>query len=118
MSTTGWHTMTPLKAPSRRPDRGFPEIAWAAAAYQLFRLHRDAAERDAGALRHSRSRRKLQPFHLYSMRQAIEEGFILDVLQNYVSYKAYYQLERKLESDPEFSGRMGSARWPVSPRCI
>jgi len=31
-----------------------------------------------------------QPFHLYSMRQAIQEGFILDVLQNYMTYKAYY----------------------------
>ena len=31
------------------------------------------------------------PFHLYSMRQAIEEGFILDVLQNYMTYKAYYR---------------------------
>ena len=33
-----------------------------------------------------------EPFHVYSMRQAIEEGFILDVLRNYVSYKAFYKL--------------------------
>jgi len=33
-----------------------------------------------------------QPFHVYSMRQAIEEGFILDVLQNYTSYKLAYRL--------------------------
>lgn len=33
-----------------------------------------------------------QPFHVYSMRQAIEEGFILDVLKNYASYKAFYKL--------------------------
>jgi type I restriction enzyme R subunit len=33
-----------------------------------------------------------EPFHLYSMRQAIEEGFILDVLKNYTSYKAFYKL--------------------------
>ena len=45
------------------------------------------------------------PFHLYSMRQAIEEGFILDVLQNYMTYKAYYQLEKVVEDDPELSGR-------------
>ncbi len=32
------------------------------------------------------------PFHLYSMRQAIEEGFILDVLRNYISYRTYYKL--------------------------
>ncbi len=47
------------------------------------------------------------PFHLYSMRQAIEEGFILDVLQNYMTYKAYYQLEKAIEDDPELSGRRG-----------
>jgi len=42
------------------------------------------------------------PFHLYSMRQAIEEGFILDVLQNYMTYRAYYELEKALEDDPIF----------------
>ncbi|HLS68126.1 MAG TPA: DEAD/DEAH box helicase family protein, partial [Kiloniellales bacterium] len=46
-----------------------------------------------------------QPFHLYSMRQAIEEGFILDVLQNYMTYKAYYELEKAIEEDPELQGR-------------
>ncbi len=35
-------------------------------------------------------------FHIYSMRQAIEEGFILDVLQNYTTYKQYYQIAKKL----------------------
>ena len=43
-----------------------------------------------------------RPFHLYSMRQAIEEGFILDVLQNYMTYKAYYELEKAIEDDPVF----------------
>jgi type I restriction enzyme R subunit len=51
-----------------------------------------------------------QPFHLYSMRQAIEEGFILDVLQNYMTYKAYYQLEKAIEDDPELNGRRGQRR--------
>jgi type I restriction enzyme, R subunit len=42
------------------------------------------------------------PFHLYSMRQAIEEGFILDVLRNYTTYKAYFQLMQKAaERDPD-----------------
>ena len=45
------------------------------------------------------------PFHLYSMRQAIEEGFILDVLQNYMTYKAYYALEKTIEDDPELRTR-------------
>ncbi len=46
---------------------------------------------------------KPREFHLYSMRQAIEEGFILDVLKNYVSYKLFYQLSKTIEDDPEFS---------------
>lgn len=50
------------------------------------------------------------PFHLYSMRQAIEEGFILDVLQNYMTYKAYYQLEKTVEDDPELNGRRGQRK--------
>lgn len=50
------------------------------------------------------------PFHLYSMRQAIEEGFILDVLQNYMTYKAYYKLEKTIEDDPALSGRKAHPR--------
>ena len=53
---------------------------------------------------------KPYPFHLYSMRQAIEEGFILDVLKNYTTYKAYYQLEKTIEEDPAFKGRRGQRR--------
>ena len=43
---------------------------------------------------------KPRPFHLYSMRQAIEEGFILDVLRNYMTYKTYYRLNKFIEDDP------------------
>ena len=39
---------------------------------------------------------KPQPFHVYSMRQAIEEGYILDVLKNYTSYKVAYNLAQKV----------------------
>ena len=46
-------------------------------------------------------------FHEYSMRQAIDEGFILDVLRNYTTYDAYYQLEKAIEDDPRLSGRRG-----------
>jgi type I restriction enzyme R subunit len=42
---------------------------------------------------------RLEPFHLYSMRQAIEEGFILDVLANYVTYDTYFRLANGLSSD-------------------
>jgi len=45
---------------------------------------------------------KFAPFHLYSMRQAIEEGFILDVLANYITYKAYWRLLKKVEDDPRY----------------
>lgn len=41
------------------------------------------------------------PFHEYSMRQAIEEGFILDVLQNYVTYKRFFGLVQQTEGDPD-----------------
>ena len=46
---------------------------------------------------------KPEPFHLYSMRQAIEEGFILDVLQNYTSYELYFKLSKAIEEDPELN---------------
>ena len=42
---------------------------------------------------------RLVPFHLYSMRQAIEEGFVLDVLKNYLTYTVYYRLANGLSSD-------------------
>ncbi|HET9327400.1 MAG TPA: RNA-binding domain-containing protein, partial [Candidatus Eisenbacteria bacterium] len=45
---------------------------------------------------------KFEPFHLYTMRQAIEEGFILDVLENYTTYKAYWRLLKTVESDPRY----------------
>lgn len=41
------------------------------------------------------------PFHEYTMRQAIEEGFIMDVLQNYTTYKRFYGLIKQVENDPE-----------------
>lgn len=45
---------------------------------------------------------KSKPFHLYSMKQAIEEGFILDVLANYTTYKSYYEIEKSIEDNPLF----------------
>lgn len=44
---------------------------------------------------------KYHPFHIYSMRQAIEEHFILDVLQNYMTYKMYYKIAKNIPDDPE-----------------
>ena len=45
---------------------------------------------------------KFEPFHRYSMRQAIEEGFILDVLASYTTYKAYWRLLKTVEDDPRY----------------
>ena len=45
---------------------------------------------------------KFHPYHLYSMKQAIEEGFILDVLTNYTTYRSYYELTKSIEDNPEY----------------
>jgi type I restriction enzyme, R subunit len=46
-----------------------------------------------------------EPFHLYSMRQAIEEGFIMDVLANYTTYQTFWKIERAIEEDPEYDAK-------------
>jgi type I site-specific restriction-modification system R (restriction) subunit len=51
---------------------------------------------------------KFEPFHLYSMRQAIEEKFILDVLQSYTTYKAYWRLLKTVEDDPRYDKQKAS----------
>lgn len=48
---------------------------------------------------------KFKPFHLYSMKQAIEEGFILDVLSNYTTYKSYYEIEKSIQDNPLFNNK-------------
>ena len=45
---------------------------------------------------------KFEPFSLYTMRQAIEENFIMDVLQNYTTHKAYWNLLKKIKDDPHY----------------
>lgn len=50
---------------------------------------------------------KFEAWHIYSMRQAIEEGFILDVLRNYTTYARYYQILRKIEDDPQYATAQG-----------
>jgi type I restriction enzyme, R subunit len=45
---------------------------------------------------------KYEPFHLYSMRQAIEEGFILDVLSNYTTYQTFWRIEKAVTEDPSY----------------
>ena len=50
---------------------------------------------------------KYHPFHIYSMRQAIEEHFILDVLQNYMTYRMYYKIAKSIPDDPELDTAAG-----------
>lgn len=56
---------------------------------------------------------KHRPFHSYTMKQAIQEGFILDVLANYVPVDSYYKLTKTVEDDPEFDARRASKKLRV-----
>ncbi|MDQ0159745.1 type I restriction endonuclease subunit R [Alkalibacillus salilacus] len=49
-----------------------------------------------------------KPFHQYTMRQAIEEGFILDVLKNYTTYKTFFKLAKQIDDDPEVGSSKAS----------
>ena len=49
--------------------------------------------------------KKHRPFHSYTMKQAIQEGFILDVLQRYTPVNSYYKLIKAIEEDPEFDSK-------------
>ena len=48
------------------------------------------------------------PFHEYTMRQAIEEGFVMDVLQNYTTYKRFFGLIKQVENDPDVPRRQAA----------
>ena len=50
------------------------------------------------------------PFHSYTMKQAIQEGFILDVLQNYTSIQSYFNIMKKIDEDPEFDSKRAQRR--------
>jgi len=63
-----------------------------------------------------------RPFHSYTMRQAIEEGFILDVLANYTPINSYYRLVKSVAEDPEYDARRAQKRLRLfvegNPRAI
>ena len=68
---------------------------------------------------------KHRPFHIYTMKQAIQEGFILDVLQNYTPVKSYYRIRKSMEGDPRFDrkkalkklkGRVERAELPIQTK--
>ena len=54
--------------------------------------------------------RKFIPFHLYSMKQAIEEGFILDVLKGYITYTSYYKIISSTDDDKEYDKAKANAK--------
>ena len=66
-------------------------------------LFGEASPQPDGTVRHL-------PFHIYSMKQAIQEGFILDVLENYTSIRSYFNLIKKIDEDPEFDSRRAQRR--------
>lgn len=53
---------------------------------------------------------KYYPFHVYTMKQAIEEGFIMDVLANYTTYNSYYKILKKVADDPQFDSKRANKR--------
>ena len=55
-----------------------------------------------------------KPFHLYSMKQAIEEGFILNVLANYTTYKSYYEIQKSVEENPLFDTKKAQKQYGQS----
>ncbi len=51
---------------------------------------------------------QFRPFSVYTMKQAIEEGFIEDVLKNYTTYKMYFSLHKSVENDPQYSKKQAT----------
>lgn len=51
-----------------------------------------------------------EAFHLYSMKQAIEEGFILDVLQSFTPYTTYYKINKEIEADPKYKNNLAKKK--------
>jgi type I restriction enzyme R subunit len=68
----------------------------------------DAEEQLSAAEAEAETNRHL-PFHLYSMRHAIAEGFILDPLADYTTYQLYFQLEKAVRDDPAYDSSKAKA---------
>lgn len=84
------------------------------ATLEVFGTRDELCERDADGMLIPR------PFHLYSMKQAIEEGFILDVLENYTCFESYFKLVKTISDDPRYKeakanrALMGIVEWSPS----
>ena len=114
-SSQSGETSTQLKAVLGGEElvRKAKEVAAANGAEEMEELYRSMAKRSRQANlsffaftatpKHKTLKvfgRNGEPFHRYTMRQAIEEGFILDVLKNYVTYATYFRLLKACEDDP------------------
>ncbi|MDY0201537.1 MAG: DEAD/DEAH box helicase family protein [Tenuifilaceae bacterium] len=82
-----------IQAMQARKMRGNASYMAFTATPKSITLEKFGVEQDDGSFK---------PFHLYSMKQAIEEGFILDVLANYTTLKSYYEIEKSIEENPLF----------------
>lgn len=58
-----------------------------------------------------------RPFHEYTMKQAIEEGFIMDVLKHYTTYNSYFKLVKAIEADPEFEKKQAQKKLRAFVEC-
>lgn len=87
-----------LKAQGRIPNLSFFAFTATpkAATLEVFGTRDDACARDKNGMPIPR------PFHLYSMKQAIDEGFILDVLENYTCFDTYFKLAKTIQDDPKY----------------
>lgn len=82
-----------LKAMSARKMKGNASYLAFTATPKNSTLERFGSQQEDGTFK---------PFHLYAMKQAIEEGFILDVLANYTTYRSYYEIEKSIQDNPLF----------------
>lgn len=83
-----------------RPVEPGNAVAWPSAEPELLCVYGNTQGKRLGLFGRTGASGKPEAFHLYSMRQAIEEEFILDVVKNYTTYKTYYRLVKAVEDDP------------------
>ncbi len=87
-----------MKAQGRIPNLSFFAFTATpkAATLEVFGTRDDKCKRDENDMLIPR------PFHLYSMKQAIDEGYILDVLENYTCFESYFKLVKTIADDPKY----------------
>lgn len=102
-----------MKAQGKIPNLSFFAFTATpkAATLEVFGTRDDECKHDENGMLIPR------PFHLYSMKQAIDEGFILDVLENYTCFESYFKLVKTIADDPKYKemkanrALMGIAEW-------